>query len=77
MFIDDNIDTHAIRNSNMIVQPYIKNATFHGLMPKEGNGKIFVSFKWMYESDVRVIVEDDGVGLNYDARNRVTSTMAG
>lgn len=73
MFIDDNIDTHAIRIPNMIIQPYIENAILHGIMPKKGNGKIFVSFKWMNENEIRVIVEDNGVGLNYDARNRVAA----
>jgi sensor histidine kinase YesM len=46
----------------MIIQPFIENAIWHGLMPKKGgNGKIRVSFQKQM-SGLYIMIEDNGVG---------------
>lgn len=45
----------------MIIQPYVENAIWHGLMNKQGKGLLIVSFE-LKENFIKCIVEDNGVG---------------
>lgn len=59
--VSPDIDTYFIQIPSMLVQPYVENAIWHGLMHKEGAGKIDIKFT--VESEVlRCIVQDDGIG---------------
>lgn len=49
---------------NMILQPYVENAIWHGIMPKPGGGKIHIGFRRKGERGLQITIEDDGVGLN-------------
>ena len=48
----------------MLIQPYAENAILHGLGPKQSKGKISIRFSRENETELRIEVEDDGVGLN-------------
>lgn len=59
--IADNVDTDYIEIPPMLIQPYIENAIWHGLMPKENGGTIAVSFNCQ-DNNLKIIVTDNGVG---------------
>jgi sensor histidine kinase YesM len=45
----------------MLLQPFIENAIWHGLMPKEGTKKLLI--KAYHKNDlIYCIIEDNGVG---------------
>lgn len=49
----------------MMLQPYVENAIWHGIMnlPAEKKGKITINIVWIGQGDLlEVIVEDNGVG---------------
>ncbi len=46
----------------MLVQPFVENAVWHGLIPKKGEKTVHVSFSRLDENTVSCIVEDNGVG---------------
>lgn len=52
-----------IRIPNMILQPYIENAIWHGIMPNKGSGKILVSFEPKDDTSLKIIIKDNGVGI--------------
>jgi hypothetical protein len=58
--VDDNI-SNEITIPSLIVQPFVENAIWHGVIPKGGGGKISVVFKM---SDKRILcsIEDNGIG---------------
>jgi hypothetical protein len=58
--IDNEIDTNFLIVP-MLIQPYIENAIWHGLMNKYGDKLLSIDFK-VHESGVQVIVIDNGVG---------------
>lgn len=58
---DENIDTDEVRVPTLLVQPFVENAIWHGLMHKEGDRKLLVAFEEKGES-LQCIVEDNGVG---------------
>ncbi|QHT70760.1 hypothetical protein GXP67_30985 [Rhodocytophaga rosea] len=47
----------------LIIQPYVENAIWHGLMHKEGAGHITIKIEQQAENIV-CIIEDDGIGRN-------------
>lgn len=63
--IDSSIDVASVFLPNMILQPYIENAIWHGLMPRKGNGIIKVSFMPHRQNEIRILITDNGVGINY------------
>ncbi len=53
----------------MIIQPFIENAIWHGLMPKKnGEGKIRVSFQ-KQQSGLYIMIEDNGIGREKAKQN--------
>ncbi len=61
--ISENLDTEDILIPSMLIQPYVENAILHGIIPKEGKGKIRVIIREGEDfSCLNVLVEDDGIG---------------
>jgi hypothetical protein len=46
----------------MLIQPYIENAIKHGLLHREGERKLEISFNLIVPNLLEVIIEDNGVG---------------
>lgn len=47
----------------LVIEPFVENAVIHGLEPKENGGCIHVSASASMDGMVRVVVEDDGMGI--------------
>lgn len=54
-------DIEQIHIPTMLIQPYVENGIIHGLLPKEGERKIWIKFI-QHEDHVECIVEDNGIG---------------
>jgi hypothetical protein len=59
--IDKSIDAEFIEIPPMIIQPFIENAIIHGILHKEGTGKIQIDFN-IKEDKLACLITDDGVG---------------
>jgi len=60
--IDNSLDTDSVFIPNMLIQPQLENAIWHGLRYKEETG--FLSLKVKAESNkLIIIIEDNGIGL--------------
>lgn len=64
--IDPELQTNFDSLPPMIIQPYVENAVWHGLMNKEGKGLIKITFK-SAENDLICSVEDNGIGRKKSA----------
>lgn len=60
--IDEQIDTEVTFIPNMILQPHLENAIWHGLRYKEGKGNLLLQFQLLTKK-VQITIEDDGIGL--------------
>ena len=59
--VEERLEQERILVPSMILQPYVENAIWHGIKPKEGMGKLIIRVK--EESRyLRCEVEDDGIG---------------
>lgn len=59
----------------LLIQPFVENAILHGMVPKEGNGKITVDFD-VENGQLICTITDDGIGITeskYLKENSVTA----
>jgi len=61
--IDKGIDTDFIDIPPLLIQPYVENAIWHGLMHKEEGGTITIHIGMDDEQGLVITVEDDGIGM--------------
>ena len=62
IIVDEGIDTEAISIPNMLIQPHLENAIWHGLRYKEKKG--FLKLTFILENNyLLIIIEDNGIGL--------------
>lgn len=59
---EDNIHTETMSIPSMLIQPYVENAIWHGLLHKEERGKLKINFSKDSDGNLEVTVDDDGVG---------------
>jgi hypothetical protein len=78
--IDQQLDLKDIKVPALILQPFIENAIWHGLVPKENGGIVMVSAK---ETDgaIECVIDDDGLGRElskqYKAQHEATHQSKG
>jgi sensor histidine kinase YesM len=61
--IDKNVDSSFIEIPPMLLQPYVENAIWHGLMHREDGGRIDVGVRVIpNESTLAITIKDNGVG---------------
>jgi ligand-binding sensor domain-containing protein len=59
--VDNEIDTQTVKIAPLIIQPYVENAIWHGLMPKKEKGHLAIN---LYQQDKILFckITDDGIG---------------
>ncbi len=58
----DDLQPDMVEIPSMLIQPYVENAIWHGLLHKESKGKLTLSFNKDAGNKLVVIVEDNGIG---------------
>jgi tetratricopeptide (TPR) repeat protein len=59
----------------MIIQPYVENAIWHGLLHKEERGKLWIRFSRAGDNTLNVEVEDNGIGRKKAMELRSKDTL--
>jgi LytS/YehU family sensor histidine kinase len=60
--VDERIDAGYIEIPPLLIQPYVENAIWHGLMHKKEGGLIKIDVGMAYEHLLHVEISDDGIG---------------
>lgn len=61
--IDENLHTHEVHIPNMIIQPHVENCILHGILPKHEHGLLSIRFQKRGDKELRITIEDNGIGL--------------
>ncbi|HET7117058.1 MAG TPA: two-component regulator propeller domain-containing protein [Hanamia sp.] len=69
----DGIEADFLKIPPMLIQPFVENAIWHGLLHKEGEKKLLITFR-ADDNFVKVIIEDNGIGRDA-ARNLKMKTL--
>ncbi|POY38475.1 hypothetical protein C3K47_03520 [Solitalea longa] len=59
---EENVDEANLQLPSMLIQPYVENAIWHGLMQKEEKGKLWIRFKKVNGHLLQAEIEDNGIG---------------
>jgi two-component system, sensor histidine kinase YesM len=65
--VDEKLDSETTFVPNMIIQPHLENAIWHGLRYKDGMGFLQLSFG-LHQGKVQVLIDDDGIGLTQSSK---------
>ncbi len=68
--IDGSINLKSFKVPALIIQPFIENAIWHGLVPKESGGKILVSAK-ENKGIIHCTIDDDGIGRKLSQQYKI------
>jgi sensor histidine kinase YesM len=70
------IDTDIIDIPPMLLQPYVENAIWHGLMHKKEGGRVHIKVVQPHADRLLVTITDDGIGRKKAAALKSKSAMA-
>lgn len=73
IIIDKEVHTDSIGVPSLIIQPYVENAIWHGLLHKESHGSLWIKIRMVDENTLECIIEDNGVGREKAAEFRSKS----
>lgn len=62
--VDPELDREESMLPSMLLQPYIENAIWHGIMPKDEGGNVHIDIQRKEESVLEINITDDGVGID-------------
>jgi ligand-binding sensor domain-containing protein len=72
--LDDEIDPEEVEIPPMLIQPFVENAIWHGLMPKAGPKRVEIAFDLIANGDVLVCrIKDNGIGREASAQMKVVN----
>lgn len=60
--IHPDLNTDTIKLPPLVLQPFLENAIWHGLSPKEGEKAIVLSAKKLNENLIEINITDNGIG---------------
>lgn len=61
--VEEDLETEETIIPSMIIQPYIENAIWHGIMPKDELGNIEINIS-QERHLLKIVILDDGVGID-------------
>ena len=73
--IDDNIDLKSIQVPALIIQPFIENAIWHGIVPRNSGGRVSLNVL-RKDGIIEVSIDDDGIGREASQQNKSASGIA-
>lgn len=68
--VEDEMDMEGIEIPPMVVQPFVENAIWHGIVPK-GGGRVIVQLTDLNSTHVSCSIQDDGIGFGNTDNKRL------
>ncbi|HEY0676945.1 MAG TPA: histidine kinase [Chitinophagaceae bacterium] len=60
--VEEDVETDEIMIPSMLLQPYVENALWHGLMHKDEDRELDIRFRKLNDEIFQCVVEDNGIG---------------
>jgi len=67
--VDEELQNDIIEIPNMVIQPLVENALWHGLLTVNRDGNLNISFEKLNGS-IKVLVDDNGIGINESKKRK-------
>lgn len=66
--VDDTIDAEELAIPCFLIQPFVENGLWHGLMHKTAERNMLISFTWHADDVLLCMIDDNGVGRQQAAQ---------
>ncbi len=73
--VDQEIDTYGVRIPPLLLQPFVENAIWHGLLHKPDGGRVDIDVSEFADQRLQITVTDDGVGRTKAAEYKSESSV--
>jgi len=70
--IEKGLNTEAVFIPAMMLQPFLENSIWHGILPSKEIGEIDIAIR-REENEVWIVIHDNGIGINTSLNNKPTS----
>ncbi|WP_158275202.1 two-component regulator propeller domain-containing protein [Pedobacter sp. HMWF019] len=74
--VDPLIDKDETFIPSMLLQPYIENAIWHGIMPMDNGGELKIIIEREEELGLTISIIDNGIGINNSLKNKRTEHVS-
>lgn len=64
IIVDDKLNSPETRIPHLLIQPFVENAIWHGLLMKESDKNLRISFEYLDEQSLSCVIDDNGAGRN-------------
>lgn len=71
--VDASLDQESIQIPPMILQPFVENSIWHGLLPQESGGKIWVRI-FPRNQNIIFEIEDNGIGIDESRKSKTENS---
>lgn len=71
--VDQQLDKEETQIPSMLLQPYLENAIWHGIMPKEQGGQVKLEIIRKDDEYLWIKIIDDGIGITNSLSTKKTS----
>lgn len=71
---ESNVNVDTIKLPQLILQPFIENAIWHGLSPSKVERKLSISVRLYSNTHVEIIICDNGIGREKSWENNAKKT---
>ena len=73
--VEDEIDAEETMIPSMLLQPFVENAIWHGIMPQENGGAIHIDIT-QHGNEIVVQIIDDGTGIDNSRKNKASTHVS-
>lgn len=63
IWVDPEVDTYSTKIPSMLLQPFVENSIWHGILPSDKNGSINIKIELTDSDQLIFTIEDDGIGI--------------
>ncbi len=68
--VDDTVDITHVAIPHLMVQPFVENAIWHGLLPKANDRHLQIKFAYHSNQSIECTIDDNGVGRTASAQKQ-------
>lgn len=73
IIIDENVESELVGIPPMLLQPYVENSIWHGILPMENPGKITIKVH-LIDKNLFIQIIDNGIGITTSMKNKEKSS---
>jgi len=69
--LDESIDASDIQIPSMLLQPFVENSIWHGLLPQKQEGSITLNITKRSSEQLLLTIDDNGIGVDTSMKNKL------